>query len=309
MRVVAALGGNALLRRGEPLDAEVQLKHLAEAVAALAPLADRHELVVTHGNGPQVGLLAEESTIDPRLHRPYPLDALDAQTQGMIGYWLVREMRRARPGREVVALITQTVVREDDPAFARPTKFVGPVYSADEAARLAEDLGWVMRPDGGFWRRVVPSPEPHDIVELPIIHRLLQTGCVVIAAGGGGVPVVVGPDGPRGVEAVIDKDLAAALLAERLDADALLLLTDVPYVMRDFGTARQRPITEATPGELRRLGLPAGSMGPKAEAACRFAERRPGSIAVIGELTDAAALLAGETGTRIVAEREVTGLR
>ncbi len=307
MRVVAALGGNALLRRGEPLDAEVQLKHLAAAVAALAPLADRHELVVTHGNGPQVGLLAEESTIDPHLRRPYPLDALDAQTQGMIGYWLAREMRRVRPGREVATLITQTVVREDDPAFARPTKFVGPVYTMDEAVRMAEDLGWVMCPDGRFWRRVVPSPEPYDIVELPIIHRLLLARCVVIAAGGGGVPVVAGPDGPRGVEAVIDKDLAAALLAERLDADALLLLTDVPYVMRDFGTARQRPITEVTPGELRRLGLPDGSMGPKAEAACRFAERRPGAIAAIGELVDAAALLAGKAGTRVVAERRAAG--
>lgn len=298
MKVVAALGGNALLRRGEPPDAAVQLAHLGEAVRALVPLLDEHQMLITHGNGPQVGLLALESAADRQLTAPYPLDALDAQTQGMIGYWLVRELRRARPGRDVAALLTETVVRADDPAFARPAKFVGRVYPEPVP-------GWNMRRDGAGWRRVVPSPEPRDVLELPVIERLLAGGCVVVAAGGGGVPVVGEPGepgepgGPRGVEAVVDKDLTAALLADRLNADALLLLTDVPAVLAGFGTPDERPVADTTPDELRAMDLAAGSMGPKAEAACRFAERGPGRVAAIGALGDAADLLTGRTGTRV----------
>lgn len=296
MRIVAALGGNALLRRGEPPDAAVQVAHVREAAAGLAAIADGNELVVTHGNGPQVGLLAVESAADPALSAPYPLDVLGAETQGMIGYWLARELRRALPGREIVALLTETVVDPGDPAFGAPTKFVGRTYSAPEADRMGAEHGWTMRRDGDAWRRVVPSPEPRDIVELPAVARLAGEGCLVIAVGGGGVPT--GGD-HRGVEAVVDKDLAAALLATRLEADALLLLTDVPGVMRDLGTAHARPIRAIAPGRLRRLPLPAGSMGPKAEAACRFAEQRDGAVAVIGALADAPALLSGAAGTRI----------
>ncbi|MGW5415026.1 carbamate kinase [Actinomadura geliboluensis] len=296
MRIVAALGGNALLRRGEPLDASVQVAHVREAVGGLAALADGNELIVTHGNGPQVGLLAVESAADPALSAPYPLDVLGAQTQGMIGYWLARELRRALPDREIAALLTETEVDPGDPAFGDPTKFVGRTYDAAEAERLSAVHGWTMRRDGDAWRRAVPSPEPRAIVELPTIARLTDEGCLVIAVGGGGVPT---DGGHRGVEAVVDKDLAAALLATRLKADVLLLLTDVPAIERGHGTARARPLRRVTPALLRRLPLPAGSMGPKAEAACRFAEHRHGAVAVVGALADAPALLSGAAGTRI----------
>ncbi|WP_149261769.1 carbamate kinase [Actinomadura sp. K4S16] len=298
MRIVAALGGNALLRRGEPLDAAVQIAHVREAVRGLAALADGNDLIVTHGNGPQVGLLAIESAADPELAAPYPLDALGAATQGMIGYWLIRELRRVLPHREVVALLTETLVDPADPAFRDPTKFIGRGYPPAEARRLRDARGWAMRPDGRMWRRVVPSPEPRGIVELASMRRLVDDGCVVIAAGGGGVPV--DPD-HHGVEAVVDKDLTAALLAAHLKADTLMLLTDVPAVIAGYGTADARPVGLITPSRLRAMDLPSGSMGPKAEAACRFAEQRPGAVAVIGSLADAPALLAGEAGTRVEA--------
>ncbi|WP_149256938.1 carbamate kinase [Actinomadura sp. K4S16] len=296
MRIVAALGGNALLRRGDPPEAAVQVAHVREAVEGLAALAAGNELIITHGNGPQVGLLAVESAADPALSAPYPLDVLGAETQGMIGYWLVRELRRALPGREIAALLTETAVDPRDPAFGAPTKFIGRSYGDSEAERMRAEHGWAMRKDGAAWRRVVPSPEPRDIVELPTIARLTDAGCLVVAVGGGGVPT--GGD-HRGIEAVVDKDLAAALLATRLGADALLLLTDVPAIMRDHGTPHARPIGHITPGLLRSLPLPAGSMGPKAEAASRFAEHRPGAVAVVGALADAPALLSGAAGTRI----------
>lgn len=296
MRIVAALGGNALLRRGEPPDADLQVAQVRQAVRGLAVLADGHELILTHGNGPQVGMLAVESSADPALSAPYPLDVLGAETQGMIGYLLARELRRALPGREIVALLTETVVDLRDPAFRDPAKFIGRAYGAAEAERMRAEHGWTMRRDGEDWRRVVPSPEPRGIVELPTIASLAGGECVVIAAGGGGVPTTGDHDG---VDAVVDKDLTAALLATRLKADALLLLTDVPAIMRHHGTSRARPIRQITPDRLRRLPLPAGSMGPKAEAACRFAEKRHGAIAVIGALADAPALLSGAEGTRV----------
>ncbi|MFC4909578.1 carbamate kinase [Actinomadura gamaensis] len=302
MRLVIALGGNALLRRTERPDARIQASHVREAVSSLAPLLDAHEVLVAHGNGPQVGLLAVESAEDPQLAEPYPLDVLGAETQGMIGYWLVRELRHARPRREVAGLLTEIVVDADDPAFDRPTKFVGRGYGERDAAGLRDERGWTLCPDGSAWRRVVPSPEPRDVPELPTLRRLLGDGCVVVAAGGGGTPVVMTPDGPSGVEAVVDKDLTAALLAERLDADALLMLTDVSAVMRGFGTPRAAPVRRATPAELRALDLPAGSMAPKAEAACRFAEHRPGAFAAIGALSDAVALVDGRAGTRVQAK-------
>jgi carbamate kinase len=301
MRVVAALGGNALLERGEKPDADIQESHVQQAAQALAPIARAHDLVVTHGNGPQVGLLALESARDRALTRPYSLDVLGAQTQGMIGYWLVQAlrgaMRGAVPGKPAGCLLGQTRVDPDDPAFANPTKFVGPVYEEKEALDLAAERGWVVRRDGVAWRRVVPSPEPLELVEMPLIELLLDGGALVVCAGGGGIPVVAGAAGAlRGVEAVVDKDLTAALLARTLHADALLLLTDVDAVIDGFGTPDARPIRHATPGELRARSFPAGSMGPKVEAACRFVEAT-GGMAAIGRLEAAQALLDRAAGT------------
>ena len=297
MRIVAALGGNALLERGEAPDADVQVGHIDAAVLRLAPVARHHELIVTHGNGPQVGLLALESARDSQLRRPYPFDVLDAQTQGMIGYWLLQGFENFLPGRLIAGLITQTLVSSDDPAFANPTKFVGPIYSKAEADRRSSAGGWTVRPDGRHWRRVVPSPAPVRIVETPIIRHLVDAGAVVVCSGGGGIPVVRNQRGQlEGIEAVVDKDASAALLAETLDADLLLLLTDVRAVMTDFGTRDARPVTRATPARLRSMQFPAGSMGPKVDAACRFVERT-GAAAAIGGLRDVEAILAGRDGT------------
>ncbi|WP_226345828.1 carbamate kinase [Agilicoccus flavus] len=299
MRIVVALGGNALLRRGQKPDAEPQRQNVETAIASLAPLAREHELVITHGNGPQVGVLALESVTDPNLSRPYPLDVLGAQTQGMIGYWLLQSLQNHLPGRQVAGLVNQTLVLAHDPAFEHPTKFVGEVYSEAEAREKAERYGWQVKADGDAWRRVVASPTPQRVVETRIIRLLLSSGAVVVCSGGGGIPVVRDERGKlKGVEAVIDKDLSAGRLAEALEADALLVLTDVPHVMRDFGTDHAEPITRATPGLLRRLGAPAGSMGPKIEAACRFVELT-GDLAAIGRLEDAAAMLEGTAGTII----------
>lgn len=297
MRIVIAIGGNALLERGDRPDAAVQAANSLKAVRALAPLAAEHEVVVTHGNGPQVGLLALESAADPELAAPYPLDVLGAQTQGMIGYWLLQALQNDLPGRQVVAVVNQTLVSAADPAFAAPTKFVGQVYDEPTARRLAAERGWSVAPDGRYWRRVVPSPEPRRVVETRVVRLLLAAGAVVVCAGGGGVPVIRNEAGRlQGVEAVIDKDLATAVLAESLEADALLLLTDVPAVMRGFGTPDAEPILRATPAALRREEFPAGSMGPKIEAVCRFVETT-GDLAAIGALSDAALILAGKAGT------------
>jgi carbamate kinase len=295
--LVVAVGGNALLERGEVPLADIQEGHVGVAVEALAPLAREHDLVITHGNGPQVGLLANESALDPDLPTPYPLDVLGAQTQGMIGYFFLQALGNALPGRQVVSLICQTEVAADDPAFGRPTKFVGPVYSEVEGHRLAALRGWQIRPDGPAWRRVVASPEPLAMVELPTIRTLLADGAVVVCAGGGGIPVLRGDDGRRrGAEAVIDKDLSAALLARDLDADALVILTDVANVEIGFGTTAAEPIGHTTPPALRARSFPDGSMGPKVEAACRFVEAT-GKRAMIGRLDDAVDLLRGTRGT------------
>lgn len=301
MRVVAALGGNALLQRGEPPESDIQEAHVVKAVEALAPVARDHELVITHGNGPQVGLLALESAHDPALSRPYPFDVLGAQTQGMIGYWLVQALQNALPRSTAACLISRTLVRGDDPAFAHPTKFVGPVYNETQASKVAADHGWEMREDGDRWRRVVPSPEPAELLELTLIRQLANRGVIVICAGGGGVPVTRDITGTlRGVEAVVDKDLTATLLAQEIDADALLLLTDVAAVQDGYGTPDARPIHQATTAELRARFFPAGSMGPKIEAVCRFVERT-GKMAAIGQLADAQALLDRKAGTIITA--------
>jgi carbamate kinase len=305
MRVVVALGGNALLERGERPDSDLQESHVVSAVDALKPLLDSHQLVITHGNGPQVGVLAVESAGDPALTRPYPFDVLGAQTQGMIGYWLIQALQAAAPGQHAACLICRTVVRADDQAFGHPVKFVGPVYDKATAVQLAADHGWDIRDDGTGWRRVVPSPEPAAVVELETIRLLMRQGMIVVCAGGGGVPVVSDGAGRlRGVEAVVDKDLTAALLAQAVGADALLLLTDVEAVIDGYGTPGARPIRRATTAELRAMTFADGSMGPKVEAVCRFVEHT-GAMAAIGRLDDAGALLDGTAGTTIVpAERE-----
>ncbi|WP_046776603.1 carbamate kinase [Streptomyces yangpuensis] len=297
MRVVVALGGNALLRRGERPDAAVQLANIRAAVSALAPLAHEHELVITHGNGPQVGVLALQSAADRSLSSPYPFDVLGAETQGMIGYWLLQSLQNALPGRQVCALLNQTLVSAADPAFADPAKFVGPVYDRTEAERLAAERGWTVKQDGVHWRRVVPSPRPQRVVETRLIRLLLNSGAVAVCAGGGGVPVIRDEQGQlTGVEAVVDKDLTAALLAEALDADALLLLTDVPHVSLGYGTPGAEPVGRTTPAALRAQQFPAGSMGPKVDAVCRFVELT-GAMAAIGALEDARAILDGAAGT------------
>lgn len=299
MRLVVAVGGNALLERGEMPLAEIQEHHVGVAIAALAPLAADHDLVITHGNGPQIGLLANESASDPALPSAYPLDALGAQTQGMIGYFFVQAIENALPGRTVVGLICQTEVAIDDPAFAHPTKFVGPVYSQVTARKVAREHKWEIAQDGTFWRRVVASPEPRAVVELPAIKTLVRDGVIVVCSGGGGIPVTRGTDGSlHGVEAVIDKDLSAALLARDLGADALMILTDVPNVEIGFGTDHVRPIGHTTPQALRDDHFAAGSMGPKVEASCRFVEAT-GKPAMIGQLGDVLGLLAGTCGTII----------
>jgi len=298
MRVVAALGGNALLRRGQPAEAELQRRNVEVAAGALAAIAREHELVVTHGNGPQVGLLALQSAAYDAV-TSYPFDVLGAESEGMVGYMLEQALENELPDRQVAALLTQVVVDPQDPAFGAPTKPIGPVYDEAAAKRLAGERGWTVQPDGKGWRRVVPSPEPMEIVELRTIATLVRMGVIVICAGGGGIPVV--KDDSRslhGVEAVIDKDLSAALLALELGADALLLLTDVDGVQLDYGTPGARPLGEATPDELARLELPAGSMGPKADAAARFV-RGGGRLAAITSLERATAALEGRAGTTV----------
>jgi carbamate kinase len=305
MLVVAALGGNALLRRGQPAEARIQRDNVAVAVEALAEIATDHDLVVTHGNGPQVGLLALQSEAYKAV-APYPLDVLGAESEGMIGYLLEQGLENALPGRSTATLLTQVVVDADDPAFGAPTKPVGPMYERDEAERLASERGWSIAPDGSGWRRVVASPEPRRIVCLPAIRTLLDAGMIVICVGGGGVPVTLDQRGCLyGVEAVIDKDLSAALLAQELGADALLLLTDVPAIAVDRGKPTARQLRTATASELERLHLPAGSMGPKAEAVSRFV-RATGGFAAIGALADVSAILAGRAGTRVVPEETRT---
>jgi len=294
---VVALGGNALLRRGEPAEASHQQANVRAAATSIAVLGETHRLVVTHGNGPQVGLLALQAEAYDDV-RPYPLDVLGAETEGMIGYLLDQALVNVLPaGSRVATLLTQTVVDPADPAFAVPSKPIGPVYEPERGERLARERGWAVRPDGPQVRRVVASPQPIDIVEIETIRLLLDAGVLVVCAGGGGIPVVASPGaGLAGVEAVIDKDLSAALLAEKIGADFLLMLTDVPEVQAAWGTPGARSISKATPAELRGMDFAAGSMGPKVEAACRFAERT-GGRAGIGRLDQAAEILRGEAGT------------
>ncbi len=299
MRIVVALGGNALLHRGQIPDASTQHANVVAAIDALAPIARNHELVLTHGNGPQVGVLAVQSASDPNLTTPYPFDVLGAQTQGMIGYWLLQALQNRIPGRQVASIINQTLVSADDPALADPTKFIGEVYDQATAEQLAAERGWTVRADGPHWRRVVGSPAPLRVIETSLIRQLLASDTIVVCAGGGGVPVIRNTAGKlEGIEAVVDKDATSATLATALDADTLLILTDVANVFRGYGTPDETPIGLTTPSGLRQVDLPAGSMGPKVQAACEFVEITGGS-AGIGRLEDSAKILAGTAGTRI----------
>jgi carbamate kinase len=302
--VVVALGGNALLRRGEPLDAGSQQKAARAAAQVIASIAPRCRLIVTHGNGPQVGLLALWTEAYSRADgaAPYPLDVLGAESSGQIGYVIELELDNAIEGRATVAIITRTLVSADDPAFSDPTKFIGPIYEEADAKRLAAERGWVVKPDGTQWRRVVPSPEPRAIVQLDAVRDLVEAGFTVVCTGGGGVPVVRDAEGrEHGIEAVIDKDLASSLLATDLGADILILATDVDGAYEGWGTPEKRRIASATPARLRELSFPAGSMGPKVEAVCRFVERT-GGRAAIGQLEQIVGLLEGTAGTQVVGE-------
>jgi carbamate kinase len=311
MRVVVALGGNALLQRGQPLTADNQRANARVACRALAPVALEHQLVISHGNGPQVGLLALQGSAYTEVEI-YPLDVLDAQTEGMIGYVLQQELGNELPqDRRFATLLTQIEVDPADPAFGNPTKPIGPVYDKAAADALAAQKGWTFKPDGDGHRRVVPSPLPRSIYGLEPVEWLLEHGCVVVCAGGGGIPVMHTdepvPAGRRlvGVEAVIDKDLASALLAAELHADVLAIVTDVDAVYTGWGTPEQRAIRRATPESLMASSFAEGSMGPKVRAACQFVEQT-GGLAAIGSIHDTPALIRGEAGT--VVARDAAGI-
>ena len=303
MRVVVALGGNALLKRGEPMTADVQRTNVRTAAPPLAAVAKEHQLVLSHGNGPQVGLLALQAASYEEVEA-YPLDVLGAQTEGMIGYMLEQELGNVLPAEVPFAtILTMVEVDPEDPAFGDPTKFVGPVYEKAEADQLAAQKGWVVKPDGDKWRRVVPSPEPKRIFEIGPIRWLLEKEVVVICAGGGGVPTMFSEDGDRtlvGVEAVIDKDLASELLAREVEADLFVMATDVDGVYADWGTPQQRKLERVTVDELRASEFAAGSMGPKVGAAVRFVART-GKRAAIGGLADIEEIVEGSGGTQVVA--------
>ena len=301
MRIVVALGGNALSKRGEDLTAARQRASIRVAARSLAQLLDAgHDVVITHGNGPQVGYLAMQSSA-------FPLDVLGAETDGMIGYVLQQELDNAyAPETKFATLLTQIEVDPNDPAFQNPTKFIGPVYTHQAAKRLSAEHGWTIGQDGTHFRRTVPSPRPVRILELDVIKLLLAQQVTVICAGGGGIPVVARADDTMvGVEAVIDKDHASGLLASSLDADAYLMLTDVEGVFADWRTPDQRLITRATPADMRQMTFPAGSMGPKVDAACDFVEAT-GGFAAIGRLSDTMALIDGTTGTRIALDADTS---
>jgi len=299
MRVVVALGGNALLKRGQELNAENQRENIREAAKHLATVHASHELVIAHGNGPQVGLLAlMEAAYRPV--DPYPLDVLGAETVGMIGYMIEQELGNIIPFEDhIVTVLTQILVDPEDPAFQNPTKPVGPIYDKTAAEKLQQEKGWAMAPDGIYFRRVVPSPVPLRIIEMSAIKMLVDSGIVVICAGGGGIPVAYDKDHKLfGVEAVIDKDLASGLLARGLGAEMFVMVTDVPCVYLDFGTENQKPIRAAHPVALQALRFAAGSMGPKVSGACQFV-RETGHRSAIGQLSDLAKIMDGEAGTLI----------
>ncbi|MEZ8494750.1 carbamate kinase [Vibrio splendidus] len=295
--VVVALGGNALLRRGEPLEADVQRRNIETAVKTISEIAKVYNVVLVHGNGPQVGLLALQG-LEYKKVNPYPLDVLGSETQGMIGYMLMQEFKNYLPDRNISCMLTQMTVDPNDPAFADPTKPIGPIYEEAEARELAEKFHWIVKPDGQHFRRVVPSPRPTGIVEHDAITQLIDAGHLVICTGGGGIPVKKENGKLVGVEAVIDKDMSAAFLAKQLDADALLILTDADAVYLDWGKPTQHALRSTTPSELAKFTFDAGSMGPKIEASCEFIQQG-GKVVGIGALEDGLQILQGQAGTNI----------
>ncbi len=303
--IVIALGGNALLRRGQELNAENQRDNIRQAAELLATVHEKHKMVIAHGNGPQVGLLAlmdhEYAAVDP-----YPLDVIGAETVGMIGYMIEQELGNIIPADDhIVTVLTQVVVDSKDPAFQKPTKPVGPIYARKEAERLAREKGWTIAPDGEHFRRVVASPEPKRIIEIEAIRLLVDEGMVVICAGGGGIPVAYSGNKLYGVEAVIDKDLASGLLARSLNAAMFIMLTDVDYVYVDFGTPQQKAIRAAHPDAIEELAFESGSMGPKVQGACRFV-RETGRRSAIGRLRHLVEIVEGRSGTLI--SNEIDGI-
>jgi len=304
MRVVVALGGNALLQRGQELNSENQRDNIRVAAVQLAAVHENHELVIAHGNGPQVGLLALMDAAYTAVD-PYPLDVLNAETVGMIGYMIEQELGNIIPFEDhIVTILTQILVDPADPAFRNPSKPVGPVYDQVEAEKLQREKGWSMAPDGEYFRKVVPSPRPLRIIEMNAIRMLVDNGVVVICAGGGGIPTAYDENRKLyGVEAVIDKDLSSGLLAKGLDADMFVLLTDTANVYRDFGSDKQRPIVAAHPDALEAMDFAAGSMGPKVHGACQFV-RETGKQSAIGRLSDLVKIMAGEAGTLISNESD-----
>ncbi|OPZ79348.1 MAG: Carbamate kinase 1 [Actinobacteria bacterium ADurb.Bin444] len=299
MRIVVALGGNALLKRGELMTPDVQRANVKVAARALAPIAAGHELVLSHGNGPQVGLLALQAAAFQEVE-PYPLDVLGAQSDGMIGYLIEQELGNLMaPAQPFATILTMVEVDPLDPAFSNPTKFIGPLYPREEAERLGRARGWAFKEDGQAWRRVVPSPLPRRIFEIRPIKWLIEKGVIVICAGGGGIPTMIGENGDlQGVEAVIDKDLAGSLLARELDADLFVMATDVEGAYLDWGSPHARLLRDVTPDELRQHHFPAGSMGPKVDAACQFVDKT-GRRAAIGSIGAIEEMVKGVAGTQV----------
>ncbi|WP_281645231.1 carbamate kinase [Parendozoicomonas sp. Alg238-R29] len=298
MLVVMALGGNAILQRGQPLEAHIQRENIRTAARSIAAVAKHHQVVLTHGNGPQVGLLALMNEAYEEVNN-YPLDVLGAQTQGMIGFMFEQELRNEMPGKKICTVSTQTIVDPSDPAFENPDKFVGPVYTYEEAQVIKNaNPAWVLKEDGNYFRRVVPSPHPKEILELPSLRHIVASGDItVICGGGGGIPVRRDSEGKlHGVEAVVDKDRASRALAEGIEADGLILLTDVPAVETNYGQPGSRRIKECTPQEFEAFPFAAGSMKPKVESVCHFV-RAGGKFGAIGALDSAEDILTGKSGT------------
>lgn len=299
MRIVIAIGGNALLLRGQPLEIDNQRCNIKNACASIAQIAEQHEVIVTHGNGPQIGLIALQAAAYKQV-TTYPLDVLGAESQGMIGYLLAQELKNQLPDQKIAVILTQVMVAPDDPAFNKPTKFIGPIYTKEEAQHLVEKCQWNFAKDGNHLRRVVPSPLPQEIVEIATIRALVNDKTLVICTGGGGIPIIRDSKNHySGVEAVIDKDFATALLAEQLNADCLLLLTDVANVIASWGEPGERPIDIIKRQEIETLSFACGSMGPKVAAACQFV-KNTSKIAHIGLLTDAIHIVQHKAGTTIV---------
>ena len=298
MRIVIALGGNAILQKGQALEATIQRSNIQKACIAIRSIADDNQLIITHGNGPQIGLLALQSASYSAV-TPYPLDVLGAESEGMIGYFLEQELRNVLPTHSIATLLTQVEVDNQDPAFKNPLKYIGPQYTEQQAQQLAQQKNWQFAKEDNYYRRVVASPMPHKILESSIIHMLVNAGVIVICAGGGGIPVIKDDKGSyQGIEAVIDKDLVSALLAKELKADCLLMLTDVSAVIDHWGSPNAKAVTEITTRDIKKLNFAAGSMQPKVNAACHFVESTNGT-AYIGALDEVQAILSGKAGTKI----------